>query len=70
MKEAYVAIDFGGGSGRVIAGCLFEGELVLDTIYRFPNRQVRMGGHVYWDFLSLFEDMKAGIRMAVEKAIR
>lgn len=67
MKEAYVAIDFGGGSGRVIAGCLFEGELVLDTIYRFPNRQVRMGGHVYWDFLSLFEDMKTGIRMAVEK---
>lgn len=67
MKEAYVAIDFGGGSGRVIAGCLSEGELVLDTIYRFPNRQVRMGGHVYWDFLSLFEDMKTGIRMAVEK---
>jgi rhamnulokinase len=42
MKEAYLAIDFGGGSGRVIAGCLSEGELVLDTIYRFPNRQVRM----------------------------
>lgn len=67
MKEAYLAIDFGGGSGRVIAGYLSEGELVLDTIYRFPNRQVRMGGHVYWDFLSLFEDMKTGIRMAVEK---
>lgn len=67
MKEAYLAIDFGGGSGRVIAGCLSEGELLLDTIYRFPNRQVRMGGHVYWDFLSLFEDMKTGIRMAVEK---
>ena len=67
MKEAYLAIDFGGGSGRVIAGCLSEGELVLDTIYRFPNRQVRMGRHVYWDFLSLFEDMKTGIRMAVEK---
>ena len=67
MKEAYLAIDFGGGSGGVIAGCLSEGELVLDTIYRFPNRQVRMGGHVYWDFLSLFEDMKTGIRMAVEK---
>ena len=27
MKEAYLAIDFGGGSGRVIAGCLSEGEL-------------------------------------------
>lgn len=39
MKEAYLAIDFGGGSGRVIAGYLSEGELVLDTIYRFPNRR-------------------------------
>ena len=70
MKEAYLAIDFGGGSGRVIAGYTSDGELCLDTIYRFQNRQVRMGGHIYWDFLSLFEDMKIGIRMAVEKGYR
>ena len=67
MKEAYLAIDFGGGSGRVIAGYLSGDELQLDTVYRFPNRQVRMGGHIYWDFLSLFEEMKTGIRKAVEK---
>lgn len=70
MREAYLAIDFGGGSGRVIAGYTSDGELRLDTIYRFQNRQVRMGGHIYWDFLSLFEDMKIGIRMAVEKGYR
>lgn len=70
MKEAKLAIDFGGGSGRVIAGYPSDGELCLDTIYRFQNRQVRMGGHIYWDFLSLFEDMKRGIRMAVEKGYR
>lgn len=67
MTDAYLAVDFGGGSGRVIAGFTSEGELKLDTIYRFQNRQVRMGGHIYWDFLSLFEDMKKGIRMAVDK---
>ena len=67
MKEAYLAIDFGGGSGRVIAGYLSGDELQLDTVYRFPNRQVRMGGRIYWDFLSLFEEMKTGIRKAVEK---
>lgn len=39
MKEAYLAIDFGGGSGRVIAGCLSEGELVLDTIYRLRGEK-------------------------------
>ena len=47
MKEAYLAIDFGGGSGRVIAGYLSGDELQLDTVHRFSNRQVRMGGHIY-----------------------
>lgn len=70
MKEGYLAVDFGGGSGRVIAGYPAEGRLQLETVYRFPNRQVRMGGHIYWDFLSLFEDMKRGIRMAVDKGYR
>lgn len=67
QTEAYLAVDFGGGSGRVIAGFTSQGQLQLDTVYRFSNRQVRMGGHIYWDFLSLFEDMKTGIRMAVDK---
>ena len=70
MKEAYLAVDFGGGSGRVIAGYPAEGRLQLETVYRFPNRQVRMGGRIYWDFLSLFEDIKRGIRMAVDKGYR
>lgn len=67
MKGVHLAIDFGGGSGRVIAGYLSGNEIVLDTIHRFRNRQVILGKHVHWDFLSLFEDMKQGIRMANEK---
>ena len=67
MKEVHLAIDFGGGSGRVIAGYLSGNEIILDTIHRFRNRQIILGKHVYWDFLSLFEDMKQGIRMANEK---
>lgn len=70
MTEVYLAIDFGGGSGRVIAGYPSEGELVLDTVCRFPNRQIKLGKYLYWDFLSLFEDMKRGIRMAHEKGYR
>ena len=65
MREAFLAIDFGGGSGRVIAGFEEAGGLQLDTVSRFSNRQVELGGRIYWDFLSLFEDMKRGIRMAV-----
>lgn len=67
MKNAYLAVDFGGGSGRVMAGSIVQGVLTLEEVYRFPNRQVRMGGHLYWDFLSLFEEMKNGIRLAVRK---
>ena len=70
MREAHLAIDFGGGSGRVIAGSGEAGALQLDTVSRFPNRQVELGGRIYWDFLSLFEDMKRGIRAAVEKGYR
>lgn len=71
MREAHLAIDFGGGSGRVIAGSVEAGgALQLDTVSRFSNRQVELGGRIYWDFLSLFEDMKRGIRAAVEKGYR
>ena len=65
--NAYLAVDFGGGSGRVMAGSIDQGVLKLEEVYRFPNRQVRMGNHIYWDFLSLFEEMKNGLRQAVLK---
>ena len=49
MKDTYLAADFGGGSGRVLAGYMEGGELQLEEIYRFRNRQVRIGRHLYWD---------------------
>lgn len=67
MAHTYLAADFGGGSGRVIAGTIVAGKLVLDEIHRFPNQQIKLGNHIYWDFLSLFEDMKTGFKMAVQK---
>ncbi len=70
MKQAYIAVDFGGGSGRVIAASLSRNSLTLDELHRFENRQINMGGHIYWDFLSLFEEMKTGLRKAVEKGYR
>ena len=65
--NTYLAIDFGGGSGRVMAGSICQSTLKLEEVYRFPNRQIRMGNHVYWDFLALFAEMKTGIRRAVNK---
>ena len=66
-RNTYLAVDFGGGSGRVIAGSLLQGKLELEEIHRFTNRQVKLGNHVYWDFPSLFEDMKTGLKLAAQK---
>lgn len=70
MKEAYIAVDFGGGSGRVIAASIDHDQLILNELHRFGNRRISMGGHLYWDFLALFEEMKTGLRKAVEAGYR
>lgn len=64
MKEIYIACDFGGGSGRVMAGWLENGMVCLEEVYRFANRQIKLGNTLYWDFPALFQDMKDGLRMA------
>ena len=68
--NVYLAIDFGGGSGRVMAATIQNKKMKFEEIHRFQNRQVKLGNHLYWDFLSLFEDMKQGIRMAVNKGYK
>lgn len=66
-KNVYLAADFGGGSGRVIAGWLENERLVIEEVHRFGNRQVRLGDHLYWDFPALFEDMKEGLKKAAAR---
>lgn len=70
----YLAIDFGGGSGRVIAGTITdekgEKKLTMQLVHRFQNRQVRLGNHVYWDFPALFEDMKTGFKKAAQLGLK
>lgn len=63
----YIAADFGAGSGRIIVGTVRSYSIELEEIHRFPNRQIRLGGVVYWDFLSLFEELKNGLRKAFGK---
>lgn len=66
--KACIAADFGGGSGRVIAGCRGnDGALVLDEVHRFANNMVEMGGHVYWDFPNLFRELIVGLKKSVDK---
>ncbi len=65
--STFLAVDFGAGSGRVIAGRRENGDMVMDEIHRFRNRQIKIGRHLYWDFPALFEEMKDGLRKAARK---
>ncbi|MDE6048402.1 MAG: rhamnulokinase [Paramuribaculum sp.] len=70
MKEAFIAADFGGSSGRVIAGCITGGRLELNEVHRFKNGPVTMGNSVYWDFPYLFSELKKGLHKAVLQGYR
>lgn len=70
MMGIYLAVDFGGGSGRIMAGSIHQDVLRLEEVYRFQNKQIRLGNHIYWDFLSLFDEMKNGIRQAVRMGLK
>ena len=54
----------------MIAGWLENGQLKMEEVHRFGNRQVRLGNHVYWDFPALFEDMKVGLKKAASKGYK
>ncbi|MFV0468441.1 MAG: rhamnulokinase [Dysgonomonas sp.] len=64
---AYLALDLGAGSGRAIVGIIEDGRILLDEVHRFSNPRVKLGDTLYWDFLSLFRDIKEGIHQAVKK---
>lgn len=67
MQHIHLACDFGGGSGRVMAGWLENGKVRLEEVHRFANRQIKLGNTLFWDFPALFQDMKDGLRKAAEK---
>lgn len=62
--STYIAVDFGAGSGRVIAGTVRKGKVRTKEIYRFPNKPVTSDGHLCWDLPTLISEMKHGITEA------
>lgn len=60
-KLTMIAVDFGAGSGRTMAGCYNGSKLELTETHRFPNEPVTVNGSLYWDILRLYHEMKQGI---------
>ena len=63
----YLALDLGAGSGRAIVGRINGNRLQLEEILRFENIPVQLRDTIYWDFLSLFANIKKGIALAEKK---
>lgn len=60
-KLDMLAFDLGAGSGRGILGS-FDGErITIEEIHRFQNEPVTVSGHIFWDILRLYHEIKKGI---------
>lgn len=67
MKRRYVAVDLGAESGRVIVGTLNNEGIGIEVINRFPSRNTRILGTLYWDAPFIFAKIKEGLFEAVQK---
>ena len=62
MTNYFLAIDIGASSGRHILGCVKNGIILLDEVYRFPNNLVRQGELLCWDYDALFGHILEGMK--------
>lgn len=63
-RQAYLAVDLGASSGRVLAG-LFDGaRLELAEVHRFANGPVNVNGRLYWRTFELWSHILTGLREA------
>jgi sugar (pentulose or hexulose) kinase len=60
--KRFLAFDLGAESGRAVLGTLDAGRLSLEEKHRFPNPNGRMNGHLHWNLLQQWEELKTGLR--------
>jgi len=63
-ERNYLAFDLGAESGRAVVGNLRDGHLTLHEKHRFANPTGRMNGHLQWNLLGQWEELKTGLRKA------
>lgn len=62
------AVDLGAESGRVMLARFDGASISLEEAHRFPNRPMRVRGHLFWDVLDLWREILAGLRRACQLA--
>ncbi|MBQ8927549.1 MAG: rhamnulokinase [Oscillospiraceae bacterium] len=64
MKKRVLAFDLGASSGRAVLAEYDGRNVTLREVHRFPNEPVSCGGHLYWDVLRLFHEIRRGLAKA------
>ncbi|MEN8202325.1 MAG: rhamnulokinase family protein [Bacteroidota bacterium] len=65
-KKRYVAFDLGAESGRAVIGSFDRGLLNCKEVYRFPNKGITVGGHLYWNILGIYDQLLEGLKTSVK----
>lgn len=58
----FLAFDLGAESGRAMLGTISDGRLSLEEKHRFINPRGRINGHLHWNLLAQWEELKTGLR--------
>jgi len=61
----FVAIDLGASSGRVLLGRWDGSRFDVGEAHRFVNGPVATMGHLHWDVLSIWAEIKSGLASCV-----
>ena len=65
--RAYLAVDLGAESGRVMAGRFDGSRVSLAQYHRFPNSPVNLGGTLRWNLSGLWLEIQKGLREAASQ---
>jgi rhamnulokinase len=62
MPSRFIAVDLGASSARVIVSHWNGERFSTEELHRFPNGGVAVGQTLYWNVLSLWEQVQDGMR--------
>jgi len=67
-QDRFIAFDLGAESGRSVVGTLDGDRLSLAETHRFANPMGRIAGHLHWNLLAQWEELKTGLRKSCANA--
>ena len=65
--ENYLAFDIGASGGRAIIGSLKDHTVSIKEIHHFYNGMTLLHGRYHWNIFRIFEEIKKGLKSAVEQ---